>query len=130
MMSELTYHGRELTAEPVNMPLGEVAERLRRREPVVAVLEPGDGTCYQTLLVPCAAPGVQGHLGRIGVPEHESGNYLIVSLIEWRNSETIVVPWDRQIGTHHVDRISANEWTHTFFAWWLTRLRAAFEEAR
>jgi hypothetical protein len=91
----MKYAGRDLTMEPANgITLEEIAERLRAGLPTRVVLEPGDATRYEFLLVPlsgqtegCGGYG-EGSIAHIPCNLTTDGQFLAVRLSEHRGEWT------------------------------------------
>lgn len=116
----LEYHGRQMNAEPINIDLGTVADKLRGGSPVVVQLEPGDGTHYCLLVVPAWADDVRNHLDRFGIRPHSAESYMIVTQLDDTGGHGFyafadgVEEWDLK----HIH----NDWTRAVFCWWFNLL--------
>lgn len=117
---ELLYHGKAMSAEPENMPLAAIVDALHHGNPVIAKLEPGDGTHYALLIVPAWLNGVAEHLGRYGIRPTTAASYLIVTQLNDHGGHAFyafrdgVETWDMQD--------IENGWTREVFAWWFSIL--------
>lgn len=47
----LLYHGKPMEPEPINLRLSEIYPRLATGQPIHAVLEPGDATRYELVIM-------------------------------------------------------------------------------
>lgn len=123
-MKPLLYNTRPMKVEPINLDLSDIAQTLREGRAAVAELEPGDGTYYNLLLVPCDAPNVKGGFRRFGISHEAAHRYLLVVLVRDRRPDRAVfVQWDGVIREHDVVGLEENGWSQTFLAWWLNALR-------
>lgn len=118
-MTTLEYHGRAMSADPVNWSLVEIAELLRTGQPAVVILEPGDGTRYRLCIVPCWALGVGPYLDDVGIPAIKSNEYLLVSKFDGHRGEAWFA-YDG-IGDYDIESVE-NPWSRELLAWWLQQL--------
>ena len=114
--------GRAMKAEPVNLGMLNVANYLECGETVVVELEPGDGTYYSLLLVPCWAEGVANYLDRWGITAEGAHKYLMVVKLEQEGSHAVWIPMQETIQEHHVAHLSTSAWSQRLFAWWFGEL--------
>lgn len=127
MPEELLYIGKPMQVQPENLPLKHLAASLREGKSVVAILEPGDGTAYQLLIVPCWAEQVQTYLGRFGIPAGNARKYLLAVKLGQDSSRGVWIPMDETTRTHHTNGLTDDEWSQELLAWWLTHLIEAIE---
>jgi hypothetical protein len=124
----LDYHGKIMNPEPVNLSLFEIAARLVKQEPVIAKLEPGDGTHYCLLIVPCWANYVYEQLGRYGIRPNTANGYLIITQLNDTGGHAFYSFYQ---GTEEWDmKYIEDAWTRQVFSWWCARLWAEIKEAR
>lgn len=122
MTTPLLYGSGEMKDEPENWALADVAGILREGKPIVVSLEPGDVTNYTLLIVPCSGGLIYGDLGRFGIPPDEAHHYLFVSRLSTGTCPGAFIHDHTPLGEWDFERISPNEWTRTFLAWWFTKL--------
>lgn len=125
----LLYGSKQMDPKPLNLPLEDIVLALRGGSPVVAQLEPGDGTHYCLLIVPAWADGVSPHLGRYGIRQTASRDYLIVTYLQDTHGHTFYAFRD---GTFYafrdgmeawdIDNAIKNAWTRQVFIWWFNML--------
>jgi hypothetical protein len=126
IVDELLYHGKKMNPQPVNTSFYLIVAALRQGDPVVAKLEPGDGTHYALLIVPAWADGVASHLGRYGIRPSTSASYLIVTQLNDHGGDSFYAFSE---GTETWDMQSIkNEWTREVFAWWFRILWSAIKK--
>jgi hypothetical protein len=123
---ELTYHGRPLDPQPVNLPLGFVAQQLLAGKTIQVILEPGDATRYDFILSPIALNEENFDLvslealfvGRtLGL-----GGELVASAIIRDPSRD---EWQYERGVEEISLFktrAGNEWSAQFFNWWFRKL--------
>ena len=119
-MRELMYNGKPMKVQPIGpYTITDYARWIREGKAVAVELEPGDGTYYNLLIVPCHAPQLLGRLERFGIPITEAHQYLIVTYLKDDGGPTYVVPMFSV--DHHMDdgRIH-NSWTKRLIIWWLS----------
>lgn len=80
----MEYNGRPLTMGPVNITLAQVAALLDARRPVRVVLEPGDATRYEFLLVPLV-----GQLA--GTGGYDDGALAHIPVNHWNDSSLMAL---------------------------------------
>jgi hypothetical protein len=126
----LAYHGRAMNAEPTNMALADVAERLRQGHPVYVDLQPGDGTRYEFVLLPL--DGVMSGGGDlVGVPDWEPGHLMVTRLVGPDPVASVIISAvpDEALGLSEFVPLSRNnEWTVMVLEWWTARLFLALHE--
>lgn len=120
--------GSAMDPEPVNVGFDFLVQGLNTGRPMVAQLEPGDGTHYCLLIVPAWADSVAAHLGRYGIMQSRAGDYLIVTKLNDADGETCYACADG-VGTWDLGGIK-NPWTKELLAWWLDLLWAEVKKAR
>lgn len=122
-MTDLTYNGKPMTFDPINMDVERMIQLLHQGTPQVVNLEPGDATRYDLLLLPLNLD-VGLYLGNHGIEPHTYGGYLFVS---WLSDEVCPGTWvpfsvDMMVDVWDVAGLSNNGWSRQLLAWWLTSL--------
>lgn len=123
---ELTYHGRPLDPQPVNFPLGFLAQQLLAGKTCQVILEPGDATRYDFILSPIAISVESADCG--GVDALFAGRTLGFGG-ELVASAVIHDParhaWEYEQGVEEISLFktrAGNEWSAQFFGWWFRKL--------
>ncbi len=119
-MTQLLHHGREMNRHPINMTFSRLVSLLRRGETCHVVIEPGDGTRYELLIV----PQNNGLVKLDGV----SFDSLFVVLIDpdMHTGKGTILTTPKAVGSKIArDLRPTISWTATLLTWWLTDLLAA-----
>jgi hypothetical protein len=113
-----------MRADPINASVERLVEVLvEESKPVVAELEPGDGTYYSLLITPAWSRAVEPCLGRWGIPESAAGDWLLVTKLDQTGPMASTwVNWKSDVGFHTVAKLSDFAWTQELLFWWLELL--------
>lgn len=125
---DLEYHGRQMEAEPSNIPLSGVVHQLRDGRTVYVCLEPGDATRYDLLITPFS--GIRGNNQgprNEGLPtwNPDEEHFVVSRLVDMRPLHSAVIWRDCWDGEHIALArygVGVNEWTHELLSWWFARL--------
>lgn len=123
-MVDLVAEGlKELTVEPINVTMHDLAVHLLSGLPMVAQLEPGDATHYGLLLMPADSATIRDAWGRYGITPETANQYLLAVRLDSMHMHGCFVPCnDGEIRVHHVHALTENEWSRQFLAWWFNHL--------
>ena len=117
----LLYNNKEMSSEPANMPMFNLAMQLANGYTVYVCLEPGDATRYDFLITPVSAivTDTRGTRGLSGWAD----NYKLVltRLYNMRPAGGMVCcrgMWEGELA----EFARGNNWTVTLFDWWLEQL--------
>lgn len=116
--TKLSYHGKELRLEPINATMGVIAAELLKGHPALAILEPGDATRYEVILVPCWSSNIRLGLASQGIRPTETDDYLLCAKL---NGNTGTFFATEHVQEYDIETIH-NEWSCHFLAWWLRNL--------
>lgn len=114
----MKYGDQELTSEPTNLTLAEVASLLRSGHPVHVRLEPGDCTRYELLLVPTLA--VVGKASVVPGPQW----FWVMRVRLGGPCPSVLVEvggWPGELEPLAL----GNDWTYQVLAWWWEELTQA-----
>lgn len=116
-------HGRALSEEPKNRTISTIALLLHEANPVRAVLEPGDGTRYDLLLVPMWNPTAALWHGR------DVKDFILVVNSVANHAGSLSRRGDVHHGSlQHAAR--ADDWTARVLHWFMTHVWARLEAVR
>lgn len=124
--SVLLYHGKPMSKHPINVDISVVALELVRDHPSLAILEPGDGTRYELILVPCWSSNIRLGLASQGIRPTDAKDYILCVKINGIRDSFFVT---EHIQEYDVEGIS-NDWSCRFLAWWLRRLWVEINKER
>ena len=129
MIEPLFYNGnKEMSATPINCSTELIATQLKNEQPMVAQLEPGDGTHYSLLIIPPNMATLAHQFGRYGVPPDATTKFLIVIKLDDSDMRGTWLPMTEPAETWHTQYLSDNVWSQRFLAWWLQHLQEAIDK--
>lgn len=116
--SKLMYHGMEMRLEPINVPMYLIASELNKNNPSLALLEPGDGTRYEIILVPCWSSNIRLGLASNGIRPTDAKDYVLCVKINGIQTSFFAT---EHVQEYDIEGVN-NDWTCRFLAWWLRHL--------
>lgn len=125
----LFYMGRALNAYNVTPPLAAIGEQLSVGQPVVAYLEPGDGTRYTLMIVPIrGVMPIVNLLYHVGLPSSRTpsersmqtkGALMLIDLTNHRQHPVLRGGLEA-VCDELYEFAPSFAWTRRVLAWWLT----------
>ncbi len=133
-LPELEYHGRQMSVQPLDLELRDVAWMLNVGTAVTVRLEPGDATRYELLLVPMAGPFIK--IGNYSAEDTESG-LIVTRFVGGTPEGTGIVLLNRLEAESSDEMIDvqfsewvSNIWSMRLLNWWFCCLKIMMDYER
>lgn len=118
MPERLEFNGKPMDYMPINIGFEQAAEVFTiLGKPITVVLEPGDATRYELMLVP------HGKWSKLTC---WSPSDFVVTVVRYVSGEAVEADTFRwsTFGYHDLTNLGRNnQWTRKFLAWWLESFR-------